>query len=281
MDLASPTTVKELCEKYDINPRRRQGQNFLIDQNVLNKIIQAADLKKSDLVLEIGAGLGILTKELGERAKSVLTVEIDSRLIKALSETIGDYKNIIIIKEDVLSKEFYQIFKKWLAKHSAGSYKIVANLPYNITSAVLRYFLEADLKPTEMILMVQKEVAERITAKPGQMSLLAVSVQFYGQPEIIDYVSKNSFWPSPKVDSAIIKLKTDQRYQVNPKIFFRIVKIGFSAKRKQLQNNLSAGLKMDSQEIKEILKKIGLDEKIRAQDLAMEDWVNLIGEIRN
>lgn len=289
MDLTSLATIKNICKKYGIKPQRRRGQNFLISKTVLEKIIEKADLNRDDLVLEIGSGLGALTQELARKAKAVLGVEIDPSMTKVLAETVGKYKNVRIIKEDALSKEFYIEFIKWLDKNSTGrTYKIVANLPYNITSAVLRKFLETEPKPVVMNLMVQKEVAQRIIAKPGKMSLLSLSVQFYSRPEIVDYVSKNNFWPAPKVDSALIKLEVGQGVQqqaqkdgVTPKMFFRTAKIGFSAKRKQLQNNLAVGFKKNREEIKEILRKVGLNEKIRAQDLFLKEWIKLTKEITN
>lgn len=225
MDLFSPSTIKSLLQKYSAAPLKRLGQNFLISKGVLEKIIQAAGLNKEEVVLEIGPGLSTLTQELARRAKKVIAVEKDRKFVEILKETLKDYKNVQIIEGDILKfdiSNWVPPFKKGgvggilpnkdkstpalLYKRRGLKYKLVANLPYNIASAVIRKFLEAENKPKEMLLMVQKEVAQRICASPPNMSLLAVSVQFYAQPKIIDYVSKGSFWPPPKVDSAILKI---------------------------------------------------------------------------
>ncbi|MEK9129825.1 MAG: 16S rRNA (adenine(1518)-N(6)/adenine(1519)-N(6))-dimethyltransferase RsmA, partial [Patescibacteria group bacterium] len=188
--------IKFLCEKYGLHPQRQMGQNFLIDKNILNKIIQAADLKKDDIILEIGPGLGILTQELAKRVKKIIAVELDKKIAEILKYELKKINNLEIIQNNILKTQDLK------CKIQNNKYKIVANIPYNITSAILRKFLSEKPKPYEMILLIQKEVAKRIIAKPKEMSLLSVSVQFYGQPKIISIVSKNSFWPKPKVDSA-------------------------------------------------------------------------------
>jgi len=207
MDLTSPTTIKEILSKYSARPSKGLGQNFLIDKNVLKKIIGAADLNKNDVVLEVGPGIGTLTQELAKNAKKVIAVEKDKIMIKILGETLKDYKNIEIINGDILrilNFKFSILNQNLISQFS--NYKVVSNIPYYLTSPLIRKFLESDNKPSEIILMVQKEVAQRICSKPPDMSLLAVSVQFYADVKIISYVSKNCFWPSPKVDSAIIKI---------------------------------------------------------------------------
>lgn len=279
MDLTSPETIKFFCKKYNIRPNREKGQNFLIDSEVLTEVIKAADLKKDDTILEIGPGFGTLTVELAKRVKKVVAVEADEQLVKASREILKDYKNAEIVYKDILE---LQVTSYKLQEYS---YKIVANLPYQITSAVFRKFLENASRPSEMIVMVQKEVAERICAPAGGMSLLSVSVQFFGKPEIVEVVSKKSFWPEPEVDSAILKIseikhetETNVR-RAEPKGFFRVVKIGFSARRKQLHNNLSGGLRVPSEKIKEILIKLGFDPKIRAQDLSVDGWIRLVNQL--
>jgi len=261
--------IKNLLRKYDIRPSKRLGQNFLVDKNVLEKIIEAANISLDDIILEIGPGLGILTLELAKFAKKVIAIEKDRALCQILKIILKDYKNIEIIHADILK----------IASPQLKNYKIVANLPYYITSPVIRKFLEAECKPEIMILMVQKEVAQRICAKPPHMNLLAVAVQFYagpaspaGGPKIISYVSKNSFWPKPKVDSAIIRIVPAQTNEkINREQFFKIVKAGFSSKRKMLKNNL----KIDGS----VLTKSGLDPKIRAENLSIENWIKLYEEI--
>jgi len=214
MDLTSPTTIKEILSKYSARPSKGLGQNFLIDKNVLKKIIGAADLNKNDVVLEVGPGIGTLTQELAKNAKKVIAVEKDKIMIKILGETLKDYKNIEIINGDILrilNFKFSILNQNLISQFS--NYKVVSNIPYYLTSPLIRKFLESDNKPSEIILMVQKEVAQRICSKPPDMSLLAVSVQFYADVKIISYVSKNCFLPVPKVDSALIKIV--------PAVFYR------------------------------------------------------------
>jgi len=256
-------TISNLLKKYNFRPNKRLGQNFLIDQKVLQKIIKAADLTKEDTVLEIGPGLGILTQALAQIAKKVIAVEKDQKMIEVLKIIIGEYKNIEIIESDILKlKEFYL----------KDSYKIVANLPYYISSPVIRQFLESKNPPYEMTLLVQKEVAQRICSQPPDMSVLAVSVQFYANPKIISYVSKKSFWPQPKVNSAILKIKNIKHPKLNIKHFFQVVKAGFLSPRKQLANNLSKGLDVAKDKIYLICKKIDINPSRRAETLTIEEW---------
>lgn len=243
-------------KKYNIKPSKRLGQNFLIEENVLGKIIESAELSKNDIILEIGPGLGVLTIELAKRVKKVIAIEKDKRFCDILKENLKDYKNAEIINADIL-----KIFNKF----SISDYKLVANLPYYITSPVIRLFLEAEQKPEMMILMVQKEVAQRIIAKPPKMSILSIAVQFYAEAKIIDYISKNCFYPQPKVDSAIIKIVPKQIPKINTEKFFALVRAGFSAKRKMLKNNLP---EID-------FDQIGLNPRVRAENLSINDWLKL------
>ena len=204
MDLLEQT--KNLCRLYDIKPARSRGQIFLIKEKIHDDVVAAADLRPDDFILEVGPGLGFLTAKLAARAKRVVAVEIDKKLVEALKAGLvaKNIKNVEVINENVLE---IKIQPPLFPPYQGGGYKIAANLPYNITSIFLRKFLEAGNKPELMVLMLQKEVAERITAEPGEMSLLAVSVQFYARPEIIEIVPKKCFWPEPEVDSAIIKIR--------------------------------------------------------------------------
>ncbi|PKL72591.1 ribosomal RNA small subunit methyltransferase A [Candidatus Kuenenbacteria bacterium HGW-Kuenenbacteria-1] len=267
--------VKLLCEKYGLHPQRQAGQNFLIDKNILNKIIQVAELKKDDVILEIGAGFGVLTRELAGRVKKVIAVELDKRLVVALKEELKNFKNIVLINKDILKIQNLEL------KIINNKYKIVANVPYNITSAILRKFLSEELiRPSEMILLIQKEVAERIIAKPGQMSLLSISVQFYSQPKIISVVSKNSFWPAPKVNSAIIKLNLNKQFNIEiEKDFFDLVRAGFSSRRKQLKNNLKKIKIRSKKTMEKIFEELNFNPMIRAQELSVKDWVELYKKI--
>ncbi|MBT4277476.1 ribosomal RNA small subunit methyltransferase A [Candidatus Falkowbacteria bacterium] len=264
--------TKNLLKKYNFQPIHGRGQNFLIDEKVLEEIVDSANLKSSDVVLEVGPGMGVLTKELAKRVKKVIAVELDKNLVKVLKQELKDYKNIEIISDNILKIDStsYQL--------PISSYKIVANLPYNITSKFIRTFLEIENQPIEMILMVQKEVAERITAKPGQMSILGVACQFYADCKIEFLVKKTSFLPIPKVDSATISLKVkSQKSKVNDnELFFKVVKTGFSSKRKKLKSNLSKGLDIKKEKIQEIFDKLELKENTRAQELLVEEWVKLV-----
>jgi 16S rRNA (adenine1518-N6/adenine1519-N6)-dimethyltransferase len=289
----------KLLDKYKILPQRQKGQNFLIDEEVLEKIVLAAELKKEDQVLEIGPGLGVLTRELVLCAGRVVSVELDKKLIWAVKKELKEFKNLEILEGDILRFQIsdpsassgqvlrFDPLQLPLGKGEGTKYKLVANLPYNITSIVLRKFLENDNRPELMVLMVQKEVGERVVAEPGEMSLLSLSVQFYATAEIISLVSKNSFWPAPEVDSAIIRIKPFSAEEIkkrlaedlDEKMFFRIARIGFSARRKQLQNNLANGLKIGNEEIKVILEKLKINPLVRAQDLSVDLWLELAREI--
>jgi len=266
--------IKRLLKKYNIYPSKRLGQNFLVDEGILKKIVEAAELSKNDIVLEVGPGIGNLTVELAKSVKKVIAVEKDQDLVRILKELLDCWKvrNVRIVEGDIRKIENCKL-------KIENCYKVVANIPYYLTSPLIRKFLEASNAPKEMILMVQKEVAQRICAKPPDMSILAVSVQFYAKPEIISFVSKKSFWPQPKVDSAIIKIKplinADKRL-INADLFLKTVKTGFSQPRKQLANNLSNGLKMDKGKVKNWLLKNNIQPTQRAETLTIEDWLKLL-----
>ena len=252
---------------YGIKPLKRLGQNFLIDKNVVKKVIKAAELHSKDIVLEVGPGIGALTKEIAKKAGKVIAVEKDPRMVETLRENLKGFKDIEIINKDILKYNF-QFSKK---------YKIVANLPFYITAPVIRKFLESKYPPEEMVLIVQKEVAQRICSKPPKMNILAVSVQFYAKPKIISYISKKSFWPCPKVDSAIIKIVPKKKFKdIDIDLFFKIVKAGFSHPRKQLANNLSKMLKLDKKEISSLLLKNDVQPTQRAETLTINNWIQLI-----
>jgi 16S rRNA (adenine1518-N6/adenine1519-N6)-dimethyltransferase len=254
--------------------KRTMGQNFLVDEQALAQIVAAADIQPTDTIVEIGPGLGVLTSELSKRAGKVFAIEKDDKFAEVL-KTQYTSSNVKIINQDALDFDpgSYQL--------KANSYKLVANIPYNITSLIIRKFLEEENRPEIIVLLVQKEVAERIIAEPGDMSLLAVSVQFYAEAEIVAIVSKESFFPIPKVDSAIIKLKVkSQKPKVQRREFFRLVKFGFAAKRKTLENNLSAGMHIKKDVARDIIKKAGFEAKVRAEDLSVEDWIRLFEIIK-
>jgi 16S rRNA (adenine1518-N6/adenine1519-N6)-dimethyltransferase len=283
--------IKKLCSDYGIKPSKGKGQNFLIDGHVLRQIIDAADLSPQDFALEVGPGFGILTEQLVKNCHKVLCVELDKSLVFFLKKKFSaaggkGLGNLEILEADILKIKNQEIADRL----GSANYKIVANIPYAITKPIIQKFLTYAPKPTEITVLIQKEVAEKIVAKPGEMSILAISVQYYGEPKIVNFVSKQSFFPVPKVDSAILKIivnkdtfpaefsqiltKKEQENFVEKK-FWQLVKIGFSSPRKQLQNNLANGLKIDNSEVKNRLKKAGLKELCRAQDLSLADWARL------
>jgi 16S rRNA (adenine1518-N6/adenine1519-N6)-dimethyltransferase len=271
MNLFSPKSIKTILSWHQKRPSERLGQNFLIDQSKANIIIKTADISQSDIILEIGPGMGTLTGLLASSSKRVIAIEKDSSLIPILKETLAEHSNIEIIIGNALD------FDPNAHSLKKGAYKLIANIPYYITSALIRKFLEVPSAPSAILLMVQKEVAQRICAKPPEMSLLAVSVQFYAKAKVISYVSKNCFWPIPKVDSAIIHIIpfADTVTPTKATDFFKIVKAGFSQPRKQLANNLSVGLKKTRQEVEQWLKKNNISPTQRAETLTIEDWRKL------
>ncbi len=240
------------------------GQHWLFDQDSLKAVVDAGEITKSDTVLEIGPGLGTLTKLLVPRAKQVTAVEKDEQLAADLSNSIKA-DNLRVVPGDILNFDLNQL---------SPDYKVVANLPYYLTSKLLRSLLESPNPPILMALLVQKEVGERITAGPGQMSLLALSVQYYAGPKLLRIVPKALFQPSPKVDAALIQIKRRSKpaFAAKTEQLFRLFKAGFSGKRKQLKNSLAAGLHLDPNQCSQILKNIGIDPAARAQELSLEDW---------
>lgn len=269
MDLFSKKDAKTLLSSYQIKPNKGLGQNFLICKAVLKKIIETAELKRNDVVLEVGPGMGVLTKELAKSAEKIIAVEKDQKMCEILRKVLGGFNNVEIISADILKVGHWPLV--------IGHYKVLANLPYYITSPVIRKFLEAEHQPESMVLMVQKEVGQRICAKPPKMNLLAVSIQFYAKPKIISYVKKECFWPKPKVDGAILKISAFNQYKNSAfcQQFFKIVKAGFSQPRKQLANNLSKGLKLDKERVLPWLLKNNIQPSQRAETLTIAKWVDL------
>ncbi|MFA5317486.1 MAG: 16S rRNA (adenine(1518)-N(6)/adenine(1519)-N(6))-dimethyltransferase RsmA, partial [Dehalococcoidales bacterium] len=239
--------TRRLLQRFDLRARKRLGQRFLVDEEVLHMIVAAAEIMPDVVVLEVGPGLGILTKELARRAGLVVAVELDDRLAALLVETLGSFSNVRIVNRDILKVDPGALMQEAVSPASGGSprYRVVANLPYYITSKALRHFLEAESKPESMVIMVQKEVAQAIIAEPGDLSLLALSVQFYAEPKLVSYVPASSFYPVPEVDSALLRLDIRSRPKVavgDPDRFFGLLRAGFSSPRKQLVNSLSGSL---------------------------------------
>ena len=261
-----------------IKAKKSLGQNFLKDDAVLQRIVESAELSKNDVVIEIGPGQGVLTELLAQKCKKVIAIELDDRLIEMLRNKLRNKENVEIIHDDILKINLPELVSKYEIQDTR--YKIVANIPYYITAPIIRLLLETEFPPSEMILMVQKEVAERICAEKGQMSILAVSVQYYAEPKYLFTVPATAFEPVPKVDSAVIRItrnkKQETRNKQEMKKFFQIVRAGFSAKRKTLVNNLSNGLAIDKKEIEEKLITLGFSKNTRAQELGVEDWEKII-----
>ena len=275
MNFGCKTALKKFFKQYGLRPAKRLGQNFLIDKVAVRKIIEAADLTPADTVLEIGPGPGVLTQELTKRVKKVIAVEKDPKMVEILKETLKDFENIKIIHGDIRISDFPNIDNR---KSDIQKYKVVGNLPFYLAAPVIRQFLEnTGVQPLYLVLVVQKEVGKRICAKPPKMNLLAVSVQVYAEPKIISYISKESFWPAPKVDAAILKISNlkSQISKLNRDLFFKIVRAGFSQPRKQLLNNMANGLKLNKEVAKSWLLKNNIQPTQRAERLSVENWINL------
>jgi 16S rRNA (adenine1518-N6/adenine1519-N6)-dimethyltransferase len=264
--------VKQLLRRSGLRARKSLGQHFLADASVLQTIIEAAELSSADTVIEIGPGLGILTAELVRRAGNVVAVELDTKLASLLKRRLASPANLRVINADILKVDLSEL------SEGTSHYKVVANLPYYITSPVLRYFVEASPKPYLMVVMVQKEVGEAIVSGPGRMSLLAVSLQAYSKARIISHVPAQCFYPQPKVDSVIVRF--DLLPEPVVKVadmgdFFDLVRAGFSLPRKQLHNSLAHGLGMRQVEISSLLEGANIDSKRRAETLSLEEWARL------
>lgn len=267
MTTLSPSAIKQLCETYDLRPSKKYGQNYLISGVPIQKMITAASIQKDDMVYEIGPGFGVLTFALLEAGARVRAFEIEKKLQPYWEKYTREYPNLEIVWGNVLKN-----WNNYIA--SEKEYTVVANLPYQITSEALEVMLTSENPPHTIVCMVQKEVGERIAAHAGDMSILAVSVQYFGKPKIVASVSRGLFYPSPKVDSAIIAI-TDIEKKGASKSFFDLVKMGFHHKRKMLLKNISAYNKKDKKIIEDAFAHVSLDTKIRAEELSVEQWIKL------
>ncbi len=260
--------------RHHLDPHKGLGQNFLVDHKALRKIVDYAGLSKEDTVLEIGAGLGSLTRMLAKGAGKVVAVEIDHHLVPILEEVMSPFNNVQIIEGDILELNPVDLM-------GDKPFIVVANIPYFITSAIIRHLLSSAVKPTRIVLTMQQEVAERICAQAGDLSLLALSVQVFGTPKIGVSIPASAFFPPPKVDSATLKVEIYDQPLITGKqldMFFTLAKIGFSQKRKMLRNTISAGLHCSAPEAEELLKSAGIDPTRRAQTLELVEWKTLVGE---
>ncbi len=280
--------VRKLLRQRDVRPDKALGQNFLLDPTILERIAEAADLGSDNLVLEIGAGTGALTTFLARDARHVVALEIDQRLIPILETELAGFDNVSVIQGDILALDPAALVRGVVPGpgESPLPYQVVGNLPYYITSAILRHVLEADPRPGRIVVTVQREVAQRIVAEPGHMSVLAVSVQFHGDPELLFSIKPGSFYPSPDVDSAVVRIDVHPSPPVpddEVDAFFTVVRAGFSQRRKQLHNSLSAGLgeRISKHEAAEGLEEVGIDPRRRAQSLSVEEWITVTRALRD
>ncbi len=264
----APLAIPALLRQFNLRPDKSLGQNFLVSEPALAKVVAAAELGPEEAVLEIGPGLGSLTRHLAEAARRVVAVELDETLLPALRFVLRPYENIEVVQGDILNLPSASF-------RLPPSYKVVANIPYYITSAVIRHLLEAETRPGLIVLTIQREVAERLCAQPGDLSLLAVSVQFYSVPQVVARIPAGAFYPRPQVDSAVVRLEVRPRPAVDVTDrgrFFRVVKAGFSQKRKQVHNALSGGLQLSSAQTEAWLARAGVDPRRRAETLTLAEW---------
>ncbi len=288
-DLLSRTALRKVLIDEQLSPRKSLGQHFLISRGVLSALLKAAQLSKQDFVAEVGPGLGSLTVQLAKEAGMVLAVEKDPSVVRALRALTESYSNLEVVAADILAlpKSFVaekaalwkeRQEKRPISRRTKASYKVVANLPYYIAANVLRLFLESEERPNLLVVMVQREVAEKIVARPGEMSLLAVSIQLFGLPKIIQRVPPEAFYPKPKVESAILSIRTFERWPWaidDLKRFFKLVRFCFRAKRKQLFRTLKENLPLAREEIEKLLGRTHLRPQNRPQELSLKDWEEL------
>jgi 16S rRNA (adenine1518-N6/adenine1519-N6)-dimethyltransferase len=302
-----PLNIPELLQKHGLRPDKRLGQNYLVDTGALKLIVEAAGVQAGDSILEIGPGLGSLTRYLAAAARHVTAVELDGRLIPALREVLEPFPNVRIVEGDILLLDPAELMgdPPMMMDDPAGligdplrliegtipqasepedsAYVVVANIPYYITSPLIRHLLEARLRPARLTLTVQQEVAERITAEAGEMSLLALSVQVYGRPGIAARIPAGAFYPSPQVDSAVVRVEIFAEPLFPPPVLetvFRLAKAGFSQKRKMLRNSLAAGMHMPPAQAEVLLTTAGIEPTRRAETLSLEEWGQLASAVR-
>lgn len=257
-----------LLKAFRLRPQKDLGQNFLVDENILSRIVECADLAPTTQVLEIGSGLGSLTYFLAQAAHRVTSVEIDPDLLAIARHTTVDCENVDLVQGDILQMDLNSL-------NLQDDFIVVANIPYYITSAIIRKLLNSTAKPSRMVLTIQEEVARRICAEAGEMSLLALSVQVFGDPHIVLKIPAQAFYPSPKVDSVTLRVDLFQQSLIAEEkldTFFRLTKAGFSQKRKMLRNTLSAGLQLPREEVDALLTNAAIDPQRRAQTLTLQEW---------
>ena len=259
---------KALLESYGIEPRKSLGQNFMHDPNLIEKIVATAELMPDDTVVEVGPGTGVLTQALAKVARHVIAVELDERLNGLLESELEQYPNTYLVFADILKTNIPMLV-------GPKPYVVVANVPYYITSAILRHILQNPQRPKRIVMTMQYELAERITAQPDEMTVLSVSVQFYGAAQIVTRLKPAVFWPRPEIDSAVLRIDTYDQPAVDVSdegLFFRVVRAGFSQKRKKLRNSLAGGLGIKTKVAEAILLQAQIDPQRRAQTLTLDEW---------
>ncbi len=280
--LASSKKTKEIVKKYGFRLSKKLGQNFLIDENIIHKIITGAEITKDDIIIEVGPGIGTLTQYLAEEASRVLAIEIDKKLIPILEETLKDYDNIEVINKNVLDINLKELV---VSKFKGQRVKVVANLPYYVTTPIIMKFLEEEVPIKDIVVMVQKEVADRLKAKPSTKDYgsLSVAVQYYCEPKIVTRVPKTVFIPNPNVESTVIRLKALDNPQVqvdDKKLFHNVVRASFAKRRKTLLNSLFfSDLGLDKDQINKILKSCHIDPKRRGESLTIEEFAAIANSI--
>lgn len=275
--LSSHKATKEVVQKHNFKFSKSLGQNFLIDTNVIDRILEGARVQEGDYVIEVGPGIGTLTKEMGRTAEKVVAIEIDKTLIPILEETLADFPNIEVINQDILKVDVQELVKE---KLNGGPVKLIANLPYYITTPIVMKFLEEDIPVTDIVVMVQKEVADRMNAQPNSKDYgaLSVAVQYYCDTEIVAKAPRHMFMPQPNVDSTVIGLhvREERKYNVdNEDIFFKTVKASFGQRRKTLLNSLGGLGFLSKDQIKVALQEANIDEKRRGETLSIEEFASL------
>jgi 16S rRNA (adenine1518-N6/adenine1519-N6)-dimethyltransferase len=261
-----------LLKRHGIRPDKRLGQHFLFDPGALARVVSAAGLRGGETVLEVGAGVGSLTLALSDAARKVIAVELDRRLLPALREALARRPNVEIVAGDILALDLPELVGR-------SPYVVVANIPYNITSLLIRRLLEAPRKASRLVLTVQEEVARRVSAGAGEMSLLALSVQLYGVPRVCGRIASGAFYPRPQVDSAILAIEVHPEPRLaaeSIEAFFALARAGFHEKRKKLRNSISRGLGIEVQTVERWLEAAGLKPDCRAEDFALEVWQRLL-----
>lgn len=281
--LSSHSATMDLVKRHGFKFTKSLGQNFLIDDNIVDKIVAGAGIGPSDKIIEVGPGIGTLTREMASRAGALMAVEIDKNLIPILTDTLGDFENVKIVNEDIIKADIRGLIDENL---DGGPVKLVANLPYYITTPIIMRFLEENINVTDIVVMVQKEVAERMNAQPGgkDFGALSVAVQFYCDTEIVAKVPRHLFVPQPNVDSIVIALRVrpERKYRVDSEdLFFKVVKAAFGQRRKTLLNSIASMGNLSKDMVKEVLEEAGIDPKRRGETLSLDEFANLSNVIGN